>query len=300
MKKLTIFLIFLFSSLSVVSQTCDSTAIVVLQQQVDTLQAELKKQQTDFSNRISKVNGQIKSLQHNIDSTQSMIDAVSENVNNLKDSMDKKISETAEHAKTKITAIYNDVDRRSLFGIIGGVILLLLSVGLFLYLLSKQKTDSKKLIIQLKEQKSAIETKLVREYSRQAEVLLNLMKAIREIPVSATDDGTPDHSLALKLADEITLMERNISHMNQETKGLKPLIRAIERLKANLNSNGYELVELISKPYTDGLKVTIVSSVPDENANKGEDIITKIIKPQVNFHDKMIQMAQVEIAVGIN
>jgi hypothetical protein len=33
---------------------------------------------------------------------------------------------------------------------------------------------------------------------------------------------------------------------------------------------------------------------------KGIDTITKIIKPQVNYKDKMIQMAQVEVTVGIN
>jgi hypothetical protein len=106
--------------------------------------------------------------------------------------------------------------------------------------------------------------------------------------------------LALKVADEITLIERNISHMNKDTKGLKPLIRAIERLKDNLLSKGYEIPELLGKPFIEGMKITIITSIPDENLEKGRDLITKIIKPQVNFNEKLIQMAQVEVTVGIN
>ena len=56
--------------------------------------------------------------------------------------------------------------------------------------------------------------------------------------------------------------------------------------------------ELIGKAFNQGMKVIVTSSIPDENLKKGEEIITKIIKPQVNFNDKMIQAAQVEVSVG--
>ncbi|MDR0368091.1 MAG: hypothetical protein LBH82_02995 [Bacteroidales bacterium] len=216
----------------------------------------------------------------------------------MKDSLDVKIKETATTVENKITNVTENIDKKSRFGIIGGIILLLLSVGLFLYLLSKRKTDSKKLITQLEEQKSAIETKLVKAYSQQAEVLGNLMKTIREIPVSAADGGKPDHSLALKLADEITLMERNLSLMDSNTKGLKQLTRSIGKLKDNLAVNGYEISELLGKPYNEGLKVIVINSIYDESLKEGEKIISKIIKPQVNYQDKMIQAAQIELNVG--
>ena len=37
---------------------------------------------------------------------------------------------------------------------------------------------------------------------------------------------------------------------------------------------------------------------PDETLKNGEQVITRIIKPQVNFKDVMIQSAQVEVSVG--
>jgi hypothetical protein len=174
----------------------------------------------------------------------------------------------------------------------------LLSVVLFVWLYKKQRTSRIDIIKQLGRTKSLVEEQLVKEFAKQVEVIESLLKTLRELPVTTTN-GEPDHSLALKLADEITLMERNISHMNQDTKGLKPLIRALERLKDNLISKRYELVELLGKPYIEGMRITIISSIPDENMDKGKDIITKIIKPQVNYNDRMIQMAQVEVSVGI-
>jgi hypothetical protein len=108
----------------------------------------------------------------------------------------------------------------------------------------------------------------------------------------------PDHSLALKLADEITLMERNISLMDASTKGLKQLNRSIGKLKDNLAANGYEIPELLGKPYNDGMKAIITNTVQDETLEHGVELITKIIKPQVNYQDKMIQAAQIEVSVG--
>ena len=46
------------------------------------------------------------------------------------------------------------------------------------------------------------------------------------------------------------------------------------------------------------MKVIISSSIPDENLEEGVEIITKILKPQVNYKDIMIQTAQIEVSVG--
>ena len=115
---------------------------------------------------------------------------------------------------------------------------------------------------------------------------------------SKTINQEIDHSLALKVADEITLIERNISLMDKDVKGLKQLSRSVQKLKDNLNANGYEIPELLGKQYHQGMKVIVVSSIPDENIDKDLELITKVIKPQVNYKEKMIQTAQIEVSVG--
>jgi hypothetical protein len=279
MQKLIIPIIFLFASLTLAAQIPDSAAFVQLQQQVDKLQTDFKKQEANFSEQLSVANKCIENLQSQIDTQQQTIAT-------LADSLGIKISENAQHANEQITDVTKSIGNKTLYGIIGGAILLLFSVVLFEYLRRKQKSN-----------KTDIEARLVKEYSKQAEVMESLLKTLRELPVT-TAGGEPDHSLALKLADEITLMERNISLMDSNTKGLKQLNRSIGKLKDNLAANGYEITELLGKPYNEGMKVIVINSTYDERLQEDEKIISKIIKPQVNYKDKMIQAAQIELNVG--
>jgi hypothetical protein len=56
--------------------------------------------------------------------------------------------------------------------------------------------------------------------------------------------------------------------------------------------------ELLGKQFHQGMKVIVTSSIPDEKYEKDSEIITKILIPQVNYNDKMIQTAQLEVSVG--
>jgi hypothetical protein len=76
-----------------------------------------------------------------------------------------------------------------------------------------------------------------------------------------------------------------------------PVIK-IEHAKDNLVANGYEIPELLGKPYNEGMKAIITNTIQDENLEKGAELITKIIKPQVNYKDVMIQAAQIEVSIG--
>jgi hypothetical protein len=104
--------------------------------------------------------------------------------------------------------------------------------------------------------------------------------------------------LALKVASEINLIERNINLMDSKTKGLKQLQASVGKLKDNLSANGYEMPELLGKQFHQGMKVIVTSSIPDENLEKDSEVISKVLIPQVNYNDKMIQTAQIEVSVG--
>jgi hypothetical protein len=106
-----------------------------------------------------------------------------------------------------------------------------------------------------------------------------------------------DHSLALKVADEIIRIQKNLSGMDPDTKGLKQLEFAVDRIQDNFRENGYEMVELLNKPYDQAMKVS-AKFKPDNALKPGEQIITRIFKPQVNYNDVIIQEAQVEVSVG--
>ena len=40
--------------------------------------------------------------------------------------------------------------------------------------------------------------------------------------------------------------------------------------------------------------------IPDENLNEGKEVISRVIKPQINYKGNLIQPAQVEVAQGVN
>lgn len=119
-------------------------------------------------------------------------------------------------------------------------------------------------------------------------------KQLTVIPIKK-EENEIDHSLALKVADEIVRIETNLSRMDTTIKGHKQLSKAVERIKNNFYANGYEIVDMLGKKYTQGMKAA-VTFVTDETLNEGEQIITKIIKPQINYKNEMIQAAQIEVS----
>lgn len=57
------------------------------------------------------------------------------------------------------------------------------------------------------------------------------------------------------MADEIVRIQINLTHMEPNTRGLKQLSAAVKRIQDNLEANGYQIVEMLSKPYHEGMNV---------------------------------------------
>ena len=138
------------------------------------------------------------------------------------------------------------------------------------------------------------QTKMQEESVKLDDKLLEMFdKQISTTPkVVGTDK--PDHSLALKVADEIVRIELNMSRMDSSIKGYKQLAKAVERIKDNFKANGYEIIDM----YNEGMKVT-ANFVADEELEEGKQIITGITKPQINYNGQMIQAAQITVSQNI-
>jgi len=107
--------------------------------------------------------------------------------------------------------------------------------------------------------------------------------------------GHIDHTLPLRVADELHRMRKRIDFMDDKTQGLKALKNSLKRLEDELNTGGYELVDLIGQKYVDGLNVE-ARFVPAEKEGQDEELITDIMRPQVNYLGIMIQQAKVEVS----
>jgi hypothetical protein len=299
MKKLT-FAILLFSSMgthaqNIIREDLDKV-IKPLTERVEALQSENSKQKTE----IGMLNSKLANAIISIDSLRNQTKENSEVIAQTAKELGVKIKETDDKSEGKISEVSESLSTNSLYGIIGLLSAILLS-GLLYWLLSKrQQTDKTVFSDQLSKTKSSIEESLVKEFGKQTELMdaqLHLIEQ-QKTTLQETPNAEPDHSLALKVASEINLIERNIKLMDSKTKGLKQLQASVGKLKDNLSANGYEMPELLDKQFHQGMKVIVTSSIPDENLEKGSEIISKILIPQVNYNDKMIQTAQIEVSVG--
>ena len=93
----------------------------------------------------------------------------------------------------------------------------------------------------------------------------------------------------------INLIERNVAEGSTLSKKEQ---EEIQKIKDTLASEGYEVPNILGKQFHQGMKVIVTSKIPDENLAEGEEIITKVLVPQVNKDDKMVQTAQIEVTVG--
>ncbi len=229
-----------------------------------------------------------------IDSLQQIINTNTANIKKTADELGVRIEDTQKFTKESVSDLNNALSKNTLFWIIAVLFVALLSLLAFVLLrkqIFKQKTD---LESNLQDTRKALEEESIKLDNKLIEVLETQLKIISNTNVS-TEKET-DHTLALKVADEIVRIEKNISKMDSSTKGIKPLIKGIERIKDNFAANGYEMVQLLGKEYDDGMNIDVINFIDDENIPSGKKIITRIIKPQVNYKDVLIQRAQVDVS----
>lgn len=127
--------------------------------------------------------------------------------------------------------------------------------------------------------------------------LLELMEKQLNLP-QPKETSEVDHTLALKIADEITRMEVNLYRMDSSIRGYKQLTKAIERMRETYLSKGYEITKLIGEKYVRGMKA-VAELIDDESLPTGSQIITAVKKPQVMFNKKLLQSAEITVSQNI-
>lgn len=242
--------------------------------------AQLKKTDDKLKLRVDEVDGHIKALRAADEETAGTIVTTSNELN-------KSIQGVSEQAKGDTNKVSNDLFITIVVGSI--MVLLVLLVSLVLYFVMKKRNMS------AFDKIKAAQASLEEESLKLDEKLVEILDKQLAIQNAAPAQSEPDHSLALKVADEIVRIETNLSRMDSSVKGYKQLSASVRRIKDNFLANGYEMVDMLGKPYNDGMKV-IANFVPDETLKEGEQIITGIIKPQINYNGVMIQAAQITVS----
>lgn len=265
---------------------------------IDNLTNELQSQQRIINQQKNKIDAiQVQSITQKqlIDSLSQLIQTNSQNIITNSKELGTKIQETGQIAETKISELGGDVEKNRLYWIIATLITLLLGALMYLFLGKRIKSSKSDVETQIRNTKKTLEEESLKLDGELVKVFQKQLEVLENTPKGTTQDE--DHSLVLKIADRLTAMETNHYRMDPSTRGLKQLKNAVKSIKENYLAKGYEIVEMLELEYKEGMNVT-ANFIPSDNIEKGKRIITRVIKPQVNFNGKMIQAAQIEVSVG--
>jgi hypothetical protein len=300
----------LFGASSLLAQKADSSLVEQIQdlrirvneqeKEIQKLYDELAKEYRTYRIVRNDLNQSIaENKQHVVDSLNALFQESKTELSTVNAELSNKIDTSTQKTDTQIAKLDGQVETYRLYWIIATLVTLLLGVLIY-FLLGKRIRSSKTDVeSQIRNTKASLEEESVKLDNKLVEVLETQLKLQKETAKSQplATSIKADHSLALKVADEVIRIQKNLSRMDEKTKGLKHLSRSVQSIKDNFASNGYELVEMLGKEYNEGMKVT-ANFTPSEDLETGKQVISRIIKPQVNFKGEMIQAAQIEVSVG--
>lgn len=252
---------------------------------------ELKAQVASLASENESFKSALRKKQQTIDTLSEKVARNSENIQATADSLGIQLHTT----ETAVSQNTDNIKTKTIWGIVAFVLALLASVIVWLLHRKAQKTSEDK-ITSLKRQADELNEKIVNQFSDEMIELQKISEVLKNANANTTAD--PDHSLVKTLADRITFMEMTLYRMDSSVKGHKPLSKSIAQMKDNLLANGYEVVDMLGKKYDEGMRVN-ASFIEDENIEQGQQIISAITKPQINYKGEMIQKAQVTVSQNI-
>lgn len=263
------------------------------QEQVQRLESENKSLKSEINiieSKLKHINAKVIQLTYKTDSTNYTL-------NQATSKLGLQITNTESIVNTKIHAVDKNLSKNTLLGIIG-ILLALLVSGILYWLLNKRQLYSKSDIEkQLTDTKKSIDEEQIQLSTKLAELYNGQMELLKSERKANSGSAKIDHSLPLKVADEIVKMQMNLSQMDSKIRGHRQLSIAITNVFDNFKANGYEIIDYLNKPYKDEMNMD-ASKETDTSLNEGEMKIIRIIKPEVLFNNKKIQTAQVIVAVG--
>ncbi len=233
-----------------------------------------------------------------IDSLQDKCKSLEEAQSTDREKINGKIDATDNNVRTNQDLLQS----RTLYGVIVVIVVLAIIVVIAYRLAKRIKSGNSTIgdVRKAQEMLQAAQAKMQEESIKLDNQLLTIVQKQLETSTSSTSKttGEPDHTLVVKLADEIARIETNLSKMDKSVRGYKQLVQAKDRMINNVRANSYEIISLLGQEYNDGMQFP-ARFVPDESLPEGKRIITGMIKMQVNYNGKMIQPAEIVVSQNI-
>lgn len=305
MKKILLtFLVFCISLCVFSENTGYETQIKRVQNAVSRLDNSLnalKKDNSTLKLEVSMLSQQLKQQTKLTDSLKVQVLENKASADNSAKDLNKKLVTT----DNKTTELTKNIGSKTMIGMIIAISLCVILVIVYT-LLHKRINKSNEDIAsmqgkadELSAKADEINSKIVEHFNNEVSELQKLATSAAALSKTSGQSGNNDEQDLIKtLADRITFMEMTLFRMDKKVRGYKQLTKSISQMKDNLKANGYEIVDMLGKPYNQGMKVT-ANFIEDESLDQGQQLITGIIKPQINYKGKMIQAAQITVSQNV-
>ena len=271
--------------------TAQSDSLYQMQQrQIESMEKEFRQLKSDvlsLKNQVGVLQSQMTGFSAEVERQQNTIEGINSEVSNNT----KSISQS----NLKTEGIIHNLRGKTIGGVVIALILLCVSTLVY-FLLCKRISKGNSVIEEIEQSQNRLQEEIVKLDSKLVDLFDGQLK--KQETQSQAEGSAPNHTLALKIADEITRIETNLSRMDASVRGYKQLEASVKRIKDNFMANGYELVEMLGKAYNEGMRVN-ADFVIDEELEEGKRIITTVIKPQVNYNGEMIQKATITVSQNI-
>ena len=289
-------------------QTSDSLSVITeLTHRCTVLEAQhakLRRQLTTTEKHMTDLATLSQTLLNTTTAQRATIDSLRATCNSLEVQLQQdgaQVTQKMEEVDRSINSNKALLHQRSLWGIVIAIVLIGAVVGIAYWLARRVKRSSSS-IEEIRKAQHAVEAaqqRMAEESVKLDNQLLQLVeKQLETTAAGVAGSGEPDHSLVVKLADEIARIETNLSKMDKSVRGYKQLVQAKDRMINNVRANGYEIISLIGQEYNDGMQFK-ARMVPDDTLPEGKRIIIGMIKMLVNYNGKMIQPAEIVVSQNI-
>lgn len=257
----------------------------------------LQQENVSLKDDVSSLNQTIESQTAEIDSLKSELANTAQSIEALADSLNVNITTTRSEIQTSSETLSQSIAKRSQTGL-WIFVALALALIIVAFILGKLIAKRGNEVASLSAKADKLNEEIVNRMASEMNEMQNISKQISSLSNAPGASPESEQKLITTLADRITFMEMTLYKMDSSVRGHKQLSKSIKQMKDNLLANGYELVDMLGKDYHEGMKVT-ANFVEDEDLPQGKQIITGIIKPQINYKGKMIQSAQITVSQNI-
>jgi len=266
-------------------------------QQLNSKDNSLQRSINRLSARGEGLSAQIDSLNNQLKENRTAVSNLNQQLTEQKEELNGQISQTRKTTDQSVSELNKALTKNTLYWIIAVLVVGILSILAFV-LLRKKVTDNQSSINEsLASTRRELEKEAIRLDEKLVGVMETQMKIIQEERKAQPErsKGEQDHSLALKVADEIERIEKNLERV-EDQKRIKPLAKALERIRANFQANGYEIVSLLNQKYDDRMSLDVINFKVDDTLKDSERIISRVVKPQVKYNGVLIQRGQVDVS----